>query len=391
MVEWTSFPFGSARIPNDGYYNPYTALIYNNSDPYSFAFSERITPDVLMIPGNGDRIRITILPDDRLDSPVVPTPTANSITSNSIALNWEPVAGATGYQVNLLRPLNTPSTNLPASATNYTFTGLQPGTPYVMSVQATGTGAHGNPIITPARSISATTSGLTSPAGGNLTLIQATFSVVDPYYQLAKVYINGTELFSTNNWNTTNGVPARWTASAGTNQVVVTVIGVNHEVLFNDWLTFVIASPFTVTNGVTVTTHSAISNLFLNDTLISKPPPAASGFQSGTTATNFLVDTLNPSLSIGLTYAPAETRKYAPVITTATRVVPAVTILNVSSFPGGGIQFTFDVPAGTNYVVETSQNLITWQTNASGLGQIGGESYTNAAGTNVLQFYRIKL
>ncbi|HXI72411.1 MAG TPA: multicopper oxidase family protein [Verrucomicrobiae bacterium] len=68
-----------------------------------------------------------------------------------------------------------------------------------------------------------------------------------------------------------------------------------------------------------------------------------------------------------------------------------VKILNVAPLSGGGIQFTFDVPAGTNYSIEASANLTSWQTNATGVGQVGGESYTNAAGSNTVQFYRIKL
>ena len=74
-----------------------------------------------------------------------------------------------------------------------------------MSVEATGTGT----ISTPARPVAATTSGSTAPGGGNFTQVQATFSVADPFYQLAKVYINGVELLPSNNqWLTTNGVPA---------------------------------------------------------------------------------------------------------------------------------------------------------------------------------------
>ncbi|MEI9865919.1 MAG: beta-1,3-glucanase family protein, partial [Limisphaerales bacterium] len=149
-VQYSAFPFGSARNPNDGFYNPYAALVYNAADPYTFAFSERITPDVLIAPTNGDRVRITILPDDRLDSPVVLTPSGNAIKRNAITLNWSPVAGATGYQVNVFATIGIASTNLHASVLSYTFTNLLSGTPYSFSVKATGM-AHGNTntIITP--------------------------------------------------------------------------------------------------------------------------------------------------------------------------------------------------------------------------------------------------
>ena len=91
---------------------------------------------------------------------------------------------------------------------------------------------------------------------------------------------------------------------------------------------------------------------------------------------------------VNLTYGAADTF----VITILPDApVPPVTIRNAAPLPGGGIQFTFDVPAGTPYLIEASQNLTSWRTNYSGTGQAGSESYTNAAGTNVMQFYRIKL
>jgi hypothetical protein len=344
----------------------------------------------LLLPVNGDRVRITILPDDRLDSPVVSSPAADTITTNSIGLNWAAVAGATGYQVNVLRPFGIPPTNLSPADTNYTLTGLRPGTPYVMSVQATGT-ANGNPIVTPARPVSATTSGSTTPATGNLTQIQVTFNATDPFYQLDEVYINGTALFSTNNWNTTNGTPARWVAAVGTNQVVVTVVGANHQVLFNDWLTFELAAPFSVTNGLTVTTNSAISNVALYGQKLSQSPPEVSGFINSGTAANFQISTQFVSLTIGLSYVPAETRKYAPVVTAEAPENQKVTILNPALLPNSRIQFTFAVPAGTNYAVEASDDLVNWRTNFTGIGLSANESYTNATGTNAVQFYRIKL
>ncbi|MEI9865921.1 MAG: hypothetical protein WDN00_15495 [Limisphaerales bacterium] len=48
----------------------------------------------------------------------------------------------------------------------------------------------------------------------------------------------------------------------------------------------------------------------------------------------------------------------------------------MTALPGGGIQFTFDVPTATSYTVEASENLTSWQTVSSGVGQAGGESYS---------------
>lgn len=412
VVEWTAFPFGSARPTMDGFYNPYAALIYNNTDPYSYAFSERITPDVLMSPGNGDRIRITILPDNRLDSPVVQAPA--NITSNSITLNWGAVAGATGYQVNVIRPLNIPSVAVSANATSCTLTNLLPGLPYVMSVQAMGAGLGGNPIITPARQVHATTLGAYTPTNGNFTQIQVSFGAKDPFYQLGSVFINGAEL-TTTNWQ--SGATIICQVSQGTNQFPVKVLDRNGNVVFNDWLQFVLATPFEFTSIGTnssgashsfLTTNSAISGLFLSGQKLSQPAPEATGgWPTGNgdigpiagygvmyvtnytgSETNFIVNPANESLTIGLSYVPAETRKYAPVGSST----PAVAITDVQLLSGGGVQFAFDVPAGTPYSIEASENLITWQTVSSGTGQAGGETYSDPGTTGSgTRFYRIKL
>ena len=39
---------------------------------------------------------------------------------------------------------------------------------------------------------------------------------------------------------------------------------------------------------------------------------------------------------------------------------------------------------------QASDGLVNWQTNFTGTGLSGGEAYTNAAGTNTVQFYRIR-
>jgi len=391
-VSWSSFPFGSARLVNDNCYNPYAALIYDYADPYSFAFSERITPDVLLAPGNGERIRITILPDDRLDAPVVMPPSAEAVSSNSITLNWGQVDGAGGYRVTVLRPLNVPPVEVSSNATSCTLSNLLPGTPYVMAVQSAAVGAGGNPVTTPFRPVTATTLGLPTPSAGDFTQVQVTFSTADPYYQLGKVYINNIELLPVNGQWLANGVPARWLAPVGTNQVVVTVVGANHEVLFSDWLVFVLAAPFTVSDGNTVTTRSSISNVLLYGQKHSQPPPSVSGFLSGTSAENFLVSTQNVSLVIGLTYVPAEIRRYAPI----TSVLkggskPSMAINHLAPVLGRGMRLFYHVPFGTPYSIEASPDLDFWKSIVTGLGQVGPQIYLDAdAPTDRAQFYRIQ-
>ena len=380
-VEWTSYPYGWAQPspynnPTNGYFNPYAGLMYYEADAYTFAFSERITPDVGLPVENGDVIRITLLPDDRLDSPI-PVVQTNLTTANSITLSWNPVAGATGYRVNMLRPLGIASANI--TSTSHTFTGLAAGTPCVMSVQAVGT-QNGNPIITPARPISATTAGAFVPdTSGTLTAVQVSISISDPLYQVGYVSLNGVQLFRTNSvnpspWMTPNGVPARWLAAAGTNQVPVTVYDNNGNVLFNDWFAFVL----TATNA---------GQYVVSDYLLYGQK---TGTLSALTSANpFSPSTNSYNLLFTLNYIPAEIRKYAPVTIASTN--SPVIITAVAALPGGGIQFNFNVPAGTNYSVEASGDFTHWRTNFTGTGVTGGESYTNAAGSNSVQFYRIKL
>ena len=380
-VAWTSYPYGWAQPSpyNDatnGYFNPYAGLMYYEADAYTFAFSERITPDVGLPVESGDVIRITLLPDDRLDSPI-PVVQTNLTTTNSITLSWNPVAGATGYRVNMLRPLGIASANI--TSTSHTFTGLAAGTPYVMSVQAVGTNS-GNPIITPARPISATTAGAFTPAAnGTLTAVQVSCSLSDPLYQVGYVSINGVQLFRTNSinispWMAANGVPARWLAAAGTNQVLVTVYDNSGNVLFNDWFAFVMAA----TNAG----QYAVSDYVLYGQETGTLPAL-------TTTSPFSPSLANYNLCFTLNYIPAEIRKYAPVSIASTN--SPVIITKVSSLPGGGIRFNFNVPAGTNYAVEASGDFTHWRTNSTGTGVSGGESYTNAVGSNSVQFYRIKL
>ncbi len=436
-VAWPD-PYGWAQPSPEnsltsGYYNAYAALMYYNADAYTFAYSERITPDVGMSVENGDTVRITILPDDRLDSPVVSVP-ANSITPTSLTLDWPTVPGATGYRVNMLRPtgaLGFPPADLPAAKTNYTFSGLSNGAAYVMSVQAIGTNAtNGNTLITPARPVYATTGGSYQPIAGGTIPVLFALNAKDPFGRIGSVSFNGNAVPG---WGTNQSKTISYDAAPGTNQVLVTIKDNNANILFNDWLQFVAATPFQVNNlgtninnGATndfndeatnfTSLNSAISGVVLGGQLQSAPPPTASGgWPNGSVGpvlapgdpdaiwvtnyigspTNFLVSVNGESVPgntgpvINASYGPAEIRQFAPE---TTPVNPVVTITGVTSIPGGGIQFNLNVPNGTNYVVESSGNLIDWQTNFTGVGSSGGEeSYTNAAGANAVQFYRIKL
>ena len=296
-----------------------------------------------------------------------------------------------------------------------------------MSVQAIGTNAiNGNTVITPARPVYATTYGTYDPVAGGTIPVLFALNASDPFGRLGSVSFNGTVVAG---WKTNNSKTIPYAATAGTNQVLVTITDNNTNTVFNDWLQFVAAAPFPVNNiGTNIpdgSTHQLYFFKFSHLRRRSRRPVAERASADDKrrlaewrcwpgpctgdpnaiwvtnyigNATNFLVSvngagvTGNTGPIIGLSYGPAEVRQFAPGNTANLQPVnPAVTITGVTALPGGGIQFSFNVPAGTNYAVEASGNLINWQTNFSGTGQSGGESYTNTAGTSTVQFYRIKL
>ncbi len=139
-----SFPFAAARSnPADGFYNSYAALLYNVSDAYGFAFSDRAgRPSPLISFGPTDTLRVTILPDVRLSAPWVSLVGA---TDTSLTVSWPAVTATgftvTGYDVTVSPPFAGATTTVPAAAgtISHTITGLASGTPYVVEVVATGT------------------------------------------------------------------------------------------------------------------------------------------------------------------------------------------------------------------------------------------------------------
>lgn len=157
----TEFPFGRARNTNDGFYNPWAAIIYNRSDAYGFAFSDRSGPSPALTLQDTDTLRVTVLPDVRLDSPRV---AVTNVTDTTLGLTWPAVAGATGYQAEILLPGPVKSFEIPAAtgSVNYTLTGLQPGTPYTFIVRAIGS-TNGVALQSPAQRQYQITAGTLQP------------------------------------------------------------------------------------------------------------------------------------------------------------------------------------------------------------------------------------
>jgi hypothetical protein len=73
-------------------------------------------------------------------------------------------------------------------------------------------------------------------------------------------------------------------------------------------------------------------------------------------------------------------------------LLPPPTIFGAKKLPGGGFTFAFDVPAGQNYSVEASEDLVNWQPLYSGVGTAGTESYTDSmSSASGRRFYRLQL
>lgn len=138
-------PFGTARTINDGFYNPYAAAIYNASDSYGFALSDRgltgINP-LISYPATNANPRVTILPDNQLDAPVnVRYQNAKTLsrTSNSISMTWDPVKNAPtnftlSYLIDAYPPM--PGGTVTATGLKATLTNLMSGMPYLIYVRA---------------------------------------------------------------------------------------------------------------------------------------------------------------------------------------------------------------------------------------------------------------
>jgi len=188
------YPFGQARpthannFKDDGYYNAWAALMYNHSDAYGFAFSDRSgrpSPDIAF--PIGGTLRIWILPDQRLDTPLV-TETASD--TSTITLQWPAIDNATGYTVTWSPPYETASIEVPPpnpqpTPVIATLTGLQPGTPYTITVTANGLGSTGGAVRSFEVPVYARTHGTapTLPAGD--AEFQLGFNWAAPAYMVA--------------------------------------------------------------------------------------------------------------------------------------------------------------------------------------------------------------
>jgi hypothetical protein len=165
-----AYPFGGARIADDGFYNPFAGLFYYLSDAYGHPYSDRVasaSPLYSLKPG--DTVRITILNDNRLDTPLVSVASANS---TGVTVTWPAISGATGYTVKTKPAASgaacvpTPSTATAGTTQTCAITGLKAGTSYLISVTAKGVSNLGVPIVSGTLPVQGMTTGTATPATG---------------------------------------------------------------------------------------------------------------------------------------------------------------------------------------------------------------------------------
>lgn len=212
----TSIPGPGARVTNDGFYNPWAALMYNVSDNYGYVYGDRegrLNPQIQVNPNNTifptvassaptRKVRVTLLNDFRLDMPLV---TSVTPTGNSIALNWKAIKDACGYTVTWSPPFSNPGSAV-VNTPGYTITGLKPGVSYLIRVRADGASPFnsGVPVVHSfALSTSATTTGSAAagpmifpspaPAGSTTVSFNLQLAWAIPWVPLpSNLVINGT-------------------------------------------------------------------------------------------------------------------------------------------------------------------------------------------------------
>jgi hypothetical protein len=100
-------------------------------------------------PQNVATLRITIMPDDMVDAPIIKS---TSSDNNSITVGWGAISGATDYKVQVSPPIPAQTADA-GTSTSGTIKPLSPGTPYTVSVIASkGTStSEAIPVVSPQR------------------------------------------------------------------------------------------------------------------------------------------------------------------------------------------------------------------------------------------------
>ncbi len=317
-------PFGAARPSADGYYNPWAALFYNHSDAYGFAFSDRNLPSPAVTLQDGYTLRVTLLSDDRLTSPVViasdPKESADQ-ESYEVTLTWTAVPGVDSYEVQIIEPqVETPAAVAkPAkgSKVSYQATGLEKGTPYTFRVYSTE-GSGSSKIRSAYREVTVFPPDQRVAPTGNAFTFQVSFNTADAD-KISHVMIDDLKLtLQSGVWLTNNGLPARPTASKGENEFVVQVFA-GGKVIYAGVVAFTLAEA-SASDPSKYTISGQSFPLFGNEQDVILTNPSQSPFENGVPAV------------FGITFTPVGTKVFEPVDLNATTLLGEASLVGDSFF-----------------------------------------------------------
>lgn len=258
-----AYPYGGARSSNDGFYNPYAALFYYLSDAYGHPYSDRLAAaSPLYSLRAGDTVRITILNDHRLDTPLVTVAAADQTT---LSLSWPSIAGATGYTLDI-SPQSSSNQGAfsvqPGATQSQTITGLTAGTAYLVSVTATGS-KNGKAIVSavlPVQGVTLadpTTVSAGAEAGSDLPSFKLNLGLT-PNFSSMSYQLNGQSVKF--------GEDANVNAVLGTNTLHLSILDASESVVYRGTYqvnieaasagNFEVAAPFSLEYNLTPLTQA---------------------------------------------------------------------------------------------------------------------------------------
>lgn len=292
----TPYPFGAARTSNDGYYNPFAAVLYNLSDAYGFPFSDRNgrPSPYVPLPANATTMRVTILNDNRFDAPQV---TLDQINDTTVTLNWPAItvpAGftLTGFNVMVSPPYPGWADHGPADTTTVTFGALQPGTQYTFSVTAIGS-ANGQTVQSYTTQVSAVTGGTAAALSGDYTFLTTlNWSAPAPQPADMSITIGGVAY-------TPGGAPAAINGSAGSNVFPLIVSAGGNPIYQGNYVVNLVADG----SGYNVGPSGCA--------LVGNGQPLS---QAGPPGTPPYLSAAGSQLVIGTPFAPVAGKEAAPVV-----------------------------------------------------------------------------
>ncbi len=222
-----AYPFGGARYTNDGFYNPYAALFNYLSDAYGHPYSDRLAAaSPLYTLKAGDTVRITILNDNRLDTPLA---SVSSPTDSTLTVSWPTVAGATAYTVKTSPPIATPpcAGGIVAKDNQQkcVLSGLRSGTSYLVSVTAQGANDKGAAIASATLPLQGMTTGTATKVPSGTFAFEIAVNLPNaPVIPGMRAYIED---------QLANGGPqARLQGSAGTNTYSLQIKDADSKVVY---------------------------------------------------------------------------------------------------------------------------------------------------------------